>query len=84
MTEVLTNAQNSILKHMWDCRFARSMTLTDFSQRTINSLIDRGFIAWDHDADARRTSGPAMYGLTAYGVSHCKAWYADRKQGGAK
>lgn len=84
MTAPFTKSQDELLRHVWACRFARSMTLTDFSQRTINSLIDRGLIAWDHEADAGRASGPAMYGLTAYGVSHCRDWYGERKSGGAK
>ena len=77
MNAKLTAKQTEILRHMWSCRFARSMTLTDFARGTIAALENRGLIAWDHDADTRRVSGPAMYGLTHQGVSLCRTVFGQ-------
>ena len=43
----LTEKQREALQHMWSCCFARSMTMTDFSRQTVNSLEQAGLIAWD-------------------------------------
>ena len=70
----LTPKQDEILSHMWSCRFARSMTLTDFSKNTINSLTQKGLIAWDPDA----RTGPPAFGLTAFGIAFCEREYGPR------
>jgi hypothetical protein len=69
----LTEKQREVLQHMWSCRFARSMTMTDFSRKTVNSLEQAGLIAWDAEADAKPgASGPAKFGLTHFGVAACE------------
>ena len=84
MTKKLTPKQREILDHMWSCWFARSMTLNDFSRNTINSLEQSGLIAWDAEADSRPgASGPAKYGLTAYGFSLCEREFGPRTKGTA-
>lgn len=80
MTRNITDKQRAILKHMWDCWFARSMTLTDFSRRTVGALEQSGLIAWDAEADAMPgASGPAKFGLTYMGFSVCEREFGPRK-----
>lgn len=75
MTAKLTPKQNEVLKHMWDMWFARSMTMGDYSRNTVASLEAKGLVAFDWDAK----SDAPMYGLTAYGFSHCEAAFGPRK-----
>jgi len=79
MKKKLTPKKRELLEYLWSCWFARSATLTEFSQNTINALIQDGLIAWDVEADRKGASGPAMYGLTAYGFSFCKSEFGPRK-----
>jgi hypothetical protein len=76
----ITPKQREILAHMWAARFARSMTLTDFSRQTISALEQSGLIAWDHEADSKPGAGRwPMYGLTSYGISFCKREFVGAK-----
>jgi hypothetical protein len=78
----LTEKQREVLRHMWSAWFARSMTLTDFSAQTINSLQNAGLIAWDAEADAQPgASGPAKFGLTRAGFSVCEREFGPRRAG---
>jgi|DEB0MinimDraft_10_1074344.scaffolds.fasta_scaffold155553_3 hypothetical protein len=80
MVKKLTPKKRELLESMWSCWFARSMTLTDFSRNTINALEQEGLIAWDVEADrAHGASGPAKYGLTAYGFAICEREFGPRK-----
>lgn len=81
MTKKLTDKQRDVLRHMWSCWFARSMTLTDFSRQTVNSLDQAGLIAWDAEADAMPgASGPAKFGLTRMGFSACEREFGPREK----
>lgn len=76
----LTEKQREVLKHMWACWFARSMTLTDFPHQTVNSLEQSGLIAWDAEADTKAGAvGPAKYGLTHHGFSVCEREFGPRR-----
>lgn len=76
----LTVKQSEALQHMWSCWFARSMTMTDFSRQTVNSLERAGLIAWDAEADAMPgASGPAKFGLTQFGFDVCERNFGARK-----
>lgn len=76
----LTEKQREALQHMWSCCFARSMTMTDFSRQTVNSLEQAGLIAWDAEADASPgASGPAKFGLTHFGFNVCERNFGPRK-----
>lgn len=84
MIKKLTDKQRAVLKHMWDCWFARSMTLTDFSRQTVNSLDQAGLIAWDADADrVPGAFGPAKFGLTRNGFAVCEREFGPRKRASA-
>jgi hypothetical protein len=77
----LTQKQREVLDHMWSAWFARSMTLTDFSRRTVNSLEQAGLISWDAEADAKPgASGPAKFGLTHYGFAVCEREFGPPPQ----
>ena len=77
----LTQKQREVLDHMWSAWFARSMTLTDFSRRTVNSLEQAGLISWDAEADAKPgASGPAKFGLTHYGFAVCEREFGPRRK----
>lgn len=77
----LTEKQREVLAHMWSCWFARSMTLTDFSRRTVNSLEQAGLVAWDVESDAKPgASGLAKYGLTHQGFVVCEREFGPRKK----
>ena len=81
MTKRLTAKQREVLQHMWEAWFARSMTLTDFSRQTVNSLNQAGLIAWDAEADAMPgASGPAKFGLTRMGFSVCEREFGPRRK----
>ena len=81
MAKKLTYKQREVLQHMWSCWFARSMTLTDFSRQTVNSLEQAGLIAWDAEADAMPgASGPAKFGLTRMGFSACEREFGPREK----
>lgn len=85
MTKKLTDKQREVLRHMWSCWFARSMTLTDFSRQTVNSLEQAGLIAWDAGADAMPgASGPAKFGLTRMGFSACEREFGPRQKSDAR
>lgn len=80
MKTKLTAKQRELLRHMWGCWFARSMTLTDFPRQTVASLEQSGLISWDAEADAKPGAhGPAMYGLTHRGFAVCEREFGPRK-----
>lgn len=77
MTTNLTPKMHDVLRHMWSCWFARSMTLGDFSKATVSALEGRGLITWD----AERDNGPLPpYGLTHQGFAMCEKLFGPRKK----
>ena len=80
MTAKLTPKMQDVLRHMWSCWFARSMTLGDFAKPTVAALEQRGLIAWDAERDGASPLPP--YGLTHQGFAVCENLFGPRKKAG--